>query len=119
MRQMSFKLTEQQVLDRTKTVTRRLGWMHARVGDLVQPVRKSMGLKRGESIERIGGPIVLLSIRKESLRRLIDDTGYGAAELAAEGFAYLSPTEFVAMFCASHRGCKPDTLVTRVEFRYA
>jgi hypothetical protein len=48
MRLMSFALTEQQILDGTKDVTRRLGWLFLKRGDLIRPVRKCMGLKRGE-----------------------------------------------------------------------
>src|SRR6185503_5234192 len=119
MRLMSFSMTEQQMLARTKTATRRLGWLHARVGDEVQPVRHAMGLKRWEAIERVGLPIVLLSIRKEPLQLLTRDVEYGARECVLEGFPHLTPEQFVSMFIKSHRGCEPATQVTRIEFRYA
>ncbi|MEV0029564.1 hypothetical protein [Nocardia sp. NPDC050793] len=30
----------------------------------------------------------------------------------------MDTAEFIAFFCASHRGCQPDTIVTRIEWRY-
>lgn len=42
MRNMSFALTKRQVLERTKTVTRRLGWEKLRPGDLVRAVEKGV-----------------------------------------------------------------------------
>jgi hypothetical protein len=40
-----------------------------------------------------------------------------------EGFGwhpdYKWPSSFVAMFCATHRGCTPDTVITRIEFKRA
>lgn len=51
MRNMSFAMTIPQVRNRTKTVTRRLGWKFLKPGDLVRAVKKSMGLKKGETIE--------------------------------------------------------------------
>jgi hypothetical protein len=30
----------------------------------------------------------------------------------------MTPGEFVAMFCATHKGCTPETEVTRIEFEY-
>ena len=35
-----------------------------------------------------------------------------------EKSAEMSPDEFVAFFCATHRGCQPSTLVTRICWRY-
>ena len=47
MRNMSFALTEAQLLDGTKTVTRRLGWTMLKPGDHFRAVRKAMGLRKG------------------------------------------------------------------------
>lgn len=54
MRHISCALTTQQILDQSKDVTRRLGWLHLKAGDLIQPVKKCMGLKPGEKIEKLG-----------------------------------------------------------------
>lgn len=118
MRNMSFALTTQQVRDKEKDVTRRLGWLCLKAGDEFQPVMKCMGLRPGEKIERIGGAVVTVSTRREPLRRMTDDQDYGRDECRREGFPHLSPAEFVQMFCATHKGCTPETTLTRIEFMY-
>jgi hypothetical protein len=130
---MSFALTTAQVQARTKTVTRRLGWTHATVGESAQPIEKGQGLKKGETVARIGGPIAFVDVRRERLDRMTTDLDYGRAECLREGFPDLTPAAFVAMFCASHRWpalyadgvlvepsrpCLPDDEVTRIEFEY-
>jgi hypothetical protein len=114
---MSFMLTTQQVRERSKTVTRRLGWGFLVPGDLVQGVEKGMGLKKGETVQRLA-VIKILGTRWEALRAMTDNAGYGRAECAAEGFPHLTPAEFVAMLCKAHRGTTPETLVNRIEFNY-
>ena len=39
-RNMSFMITKEQVRNRTKTVTRRLGWAFLKPGDIVNAVEK-------------------------------------------------------------------------------
>ena len=114
---MSFALTTQQVREQTKTVTRRLGWQFLKVGDVVQPVLKCQGLKPGESIQKIGGPISIVDVRREPLKAIIDDPAYGSDEVFAEGFQML-PESFVEMFCQHMRPCQPWWTVTRIEFAY-
>ena len=116
MRNISFALTTQAVENRTKTVTRRRGsfWFNnCEVGDLLSGVRKSQGLRPGEKIER------LATIRIVSLTVLYADDEYirDNYETVREGFAHLSWGEFVAMFC-KHMKCKPQDVVTRIEFEY-
>lgn len=118
MRNMSFFLTTEQVLAQSKNVTRRLGWLHLKPGQQFQPVVKGMGLRAGEKVERLGGAVVTVSTRLEKLCRMIDEPAYGREECQREGFPKMSPDEFVAMFCASHRGCTPDGFVNRIEFSY-
>lgn len=122
MRNISFALTVPQVMEGTKLVTRRLGWLHLKVGDQLRPVRKCMGLRPGEKLDVLRDPIVVVDVRREPLRRMTDDLDYGFTECVLEGFGlhpdYRFPSAFVAMFCATHRGCTPDTLVTRIEFAY-
>ena len=50
-RNMSFAMTTEQVRNQTKTVTRRQGWRFLNAGDILQPVVKGMGLKKGEKKE--------------------------------------------------------------------
>jgi len=111
MRNMSFALTTEQVRSRTKTVTRRLGWKFAKVGDLVQPVVKAQGLKKGETVEKIGGPIRFVSVRDEPLSA-IDD-----CDVAREGFPGMSAADFCEMFCELN-GYDLYPRVTRIEFEY-
>lgn len=117
MRNISFALTTEQVKQRTKTVTRRLGWKHARRGEWLQPVVKCQGIPKGGTVEKIGGPIRVRSVSRERLDVLLEDDEHACAEVIAEGFGHLSPAEFVAMFCA-HNNCKPSARVTRIAFEY-
>lgn len=122
MRNMSFALTTQQILDGTKDVTRRMGWEFLKAGDLLRPVRKCMGLRPGERISVLRDPIRVVSVRREPLQMMIDDLDYGFEEVRREGFAdhpdYHWPSVWVATFCASHKGCTPASVVTRIEFTY-
>ena len=122
MRNMSFALTVPQIQAGTKDVTRRLGWLHLKRGDLIQPVRKCMGLRPGETIERLRAPLLVVDVRREPLNMMTTDLDYGFAEVRREGFAdhptYQWPSEWVRMFCASHKGCMPHSVVTRIEFAY-
>lgn len=117
MRNMSFAMTTDQIQDGTKTVTRRLGWLHLKPGDMLRPVRKCMGLKPGEKIEPLREPVRVVSVRREPLR-LMTDSVFGDDECIREGFPDLTPAQFVSMFCASHKPCTPETVVTRIEFEY-
>lgn len=119
-RNMSFALTTAQFKARTKTVTRRAGWLCLKAGDIVCGVVKSQGIKPGEKIERLG-MIRVTDVRREPLRRLIDDVDYGFAETEREGFAdgpNSFPSVFVDFFCLSHKGCTPQTTITRIEYEY-
>lgn len=123
MRNISFALTTAQIMDGTKTVTRRLGWLHAKPGQLLRPVRKCMGLRPGEKLDVLRDPIGIVSVRREPLRATLDDLDYGFRECALEGFGnhpdYQWPSAFVAFFCATHKGCTPETVITRIEFQYS
>ena len=120
MRNMSFALTAAQIREGTKCVTRRMGWLHAKPGMQVRPVRKCRGLRPGEALDILADPLTILSVRQEPLRAMTEDLDYGFAECVLEGFGahplYRWPSEFVAMFCATHKGCTPDSMVTRIEF---
>lgn len=112
MKNISFAMTTDQIRNRTKTVTRRIGWKDLQPGTLLQPVVKGQGLKKGEHVEKIGGPIRVVSVRREPLN------GIGYDDVAAEGFPGMPPTDFVYMFKTTH-GCGVLTPVTRIEFTYA
>lgn len=121
MRNISFNLTKDQFLNRNKFVTRRLGWKHLKPGDVLMGVEKCQGLKKGEKMIRLG-LIRVVTVRRERLRAMTDRYGYGLEETNLEGFFYYQilwdPDAFVKFFCATHRGCTPETEVTRIEFEY-
>ena len=112
MRNMSFALTTDAILDQSKTVTRRLGWRFLKVGDLVRPVYKVQGLKRGEKVVQVGPDVLeIVTVRREFLTRMREE------DLAKEGFSDLTVEEFVDMFRKAN-GCGPNADVARIEFRY-
>jgi hypothetical protein len=127
-RQMSFSMTVEAVRSRSKTVTRRTGWDSLKPGDLVWAVEKSMGLKKGEKVNKLA-LLRVVSVEWEPLSWLLEDSHYtyysgrnggrydAVAELAREGFPELHPIEFVTMFCETNN-CFEDDLVNRIEFEY-
>lgn len=110
-RLMSVSLTEQQVRDRTKYVTRRMGWQYLHPGERITLCRKVMGRKRGEPLVRIVD-VEVVSVHRERLDTIT------ANDVRAEGFPGMTPGEFVSFFCASHKGCTPDSEVTRIRWAY-
>jgi hypothetical protein len=115
-------LTSAQILERSKFVTRRVGWLQAKPGDLLQPVLKGMGLRPGEKVERLGAPIRIVDIRREPLNAMVMHEAYGRDEVRLEGFEghpiWGTPEGFVLQFCRAHQGCMPHTVVTRIQFEY-
>lgn len=92
MRNMSFFMTTEQIQNRTKTVTRRLGWWFLKPGDKVRAVRKAMGLRRGEKVEPLA-EIEILSARAEPLNAITKN------DCIKEGFPNFEPCDFVNMLC--------------------
>lgn len=110
-RNMSFMFTKKQIRDRTKRVTRRLGWWFLKNGDVLNAVEQCQGLKKGEKVKHLC-QIRVKSTRKERLYEIDQQ------DCIAEGFPDLSPDEFIEMFCKSHKKCLPETSVNRIEFEY-
>lgn len=110
MRNISFSLTTPQILDKTKTVTRRLRWLFVKAGDQLQACEKCMGLKPGQKINRLC-VIEVVSARREPLNVITP------SDVRKEGFPHLTPAQFVEMFCRNMK-CEPDEEITRIEFRY-
>ena len=109
---MSFMLTTEQILNHSKTVTRRDGWWNLKSGDLIQACRKCMGLKKGEHVDKLA-VLKITSVRSERLDRI---TQY---ECGQEGFPNLTPEQFVITFCKHHKGCVPQKFINVIEFEYA
>lgn len=116
MRNISFSLTTDQIKNRTKTVTRRLGWLNLKVGDRLQGCEKCMGRRNGEPLVKLA-VIEVVSVRREPLVLMINSPAYGKEEVKKEGFT-CTPERFVEFFCDSHKGCWQESDVTRIEFKY-
>lgn len=107
-RRLSCAATIAQVLDQSKTVTRRLSRGGMRVGEFLNLADGS----RRPGV-RVIGMVRVVSIRQE---RLTDVT---MSDVEAEGF----PGLYTAEFCAEFRringlGTKDDPAVHRIEFEY-
>lgn len=116
MRLISVAHTADQVLDRSKDVTRRLGWLKLRPGTILQPVRQAQGLKKGQKVEPIGGPVVVRSVRRERLNKLLG-RAYGDDEARREGFPQMSGRRFLEHYCETF-GVTGSTVVTRIVWEY-
>lgn len=129
-RRMSVAMTTQQVLDRTKTVTRRKGWWldkHGRPlvkpGDRLTLVDRVMGFKKGERATVLA-EVEVVSVRRERLSDLgwaasfTTDYGWAKGEVALEGFPDMEPGEFVRRFFLDAQGMSVADMVTRIEWRY-
>ncbi len=112
MKNMSFSLTTNQIRNRTKTVTRRLGWRNLKPGDLIQAVVKGMGLKKGEKVQRLC-VICVVGVRRECLDRALVERH----STVKEGFPNLTRRQFVDLF-SKHNRCRRGVLITRIEFEY-
>ncbi|HET7690018.1 MAG TPA: hypothetical protein VFK41_06555 [Nocardioidaceae bacterium] len=120
-RLMSVAFTEQAVIERRKTVTRRKGWWEDRNGRrLIKPgdhltlCRKVMGRKPGEQLVRLA-EVQVVDVRREPLYLCVADWN---REGPAEGFPDLTAQEFMRQFFVDAQGMATDDDVTRIEWRY-
>ncbi len=92
-----------------------MGWRGLRAGDRLTLCREVMGRRRAdrhvEPLVRIVD-VEVLAVGRERLDAITAD------EVVAEGFPEMTPEQFVEFFCDSHRGCTPDSTVTRIQWRY-
>lgn len=116
-RLMSVAFTEQQVRDRTKTVTRRKGWTFLRPGDRLTLCRKVMGRKSGEPLVRIA-EVEIVTVWREPLCHLYDDPEYGRTEMELEGFPGLDPVEFIRAYFVKAQKMHAHDVVTRIGWRF-
>ncbi len=79
-------------------------------GDIVCGVKKAMGLKAGESIERLGLTRII-STHWEPLDQITAD------DVIRGGSSAWSPAQFVEML-VSHYKIQPDKPVNRIEFEH-
>lgn len=125
-RLMSVSMTEQAVVERRKTVTRRKGWWLdkrgrrlLKPGDHLTLCRKVMGRKPGEPLVRLA-EVEVVSVRRETLDLLLRDPYYGLTEIYAEGVGDLvdGPEDFIHTYFEGAQGIDRTTEVTRIEWRY-
>lgn len=123
-RLMSVAFTEQAVVERRKTVTRRKGWWEDKngkrilvPGDRLTLCRKVMGRKKGEPLVRLA-EVGVLDVRRETLEDLLIMTNYGRREMEAEGFPGMEPFDFIDRYFIKAQGLTPWDLVTRIEWCY-
>jgi len=114
---MAFSHTTPQILDRSKTVTRRTGWRNVKPGDVIEAVEKLRGLKKGERVRALG-VLRVVDVRVEPLSRLVTDARYAEDELPREGFPCWSRDDFIAMFLRVNSLKSTAVKVTRIEFEY-
>lgn len=130
---MSCAQTEQAVLDKTKTVARRLGWWCDRngkrlivPGDELTLVRKAMGRKPGEPLVRLA-QVRVVDVRRERLDAITAVEVYreGVADEVCDWHEATFPDDidasladaFVDWYCHVFK-CGGDVKVTRVEWEY-
>jgi hypothetical protein len=110
VRLISFSMTKQQFRDRSKTVTRRLGWANLKPGEQLRAVEKAQGLKKGEKVVDLG-IIRVVSARREPISAITLE------DVIREGFPDLTAEEFISLFCKANK-CEADREVTRIEYEY-
>lgn len=102
---MRFKLTRDQILNRTQTVTRRTGWTFLKTDDIVDAYVNDLR-RTGEVFTGLfvfGEQIRVVSVRTEPLSRM-EQTEYGDREAKLEGFPHMTGAEFVTMYCKAQGG---------------
>ncbi len=123
-RLMSVSLTETAVVERRKTVTRRLGWKFARVGDQLQLCRKVMGRRAGEPLVRLA-VVELVHVSRVPLWKIssadVEREGVPISHFASKVDGRLPNVVTPAMWAvwfAETQGCDVDAMVTRLEWKY-
>ena len=131
---MSFSHTAEQIINRTKTVTRRLGWRMLRPGQRVWAVEKAMGLRKGEKVKRLA-LLEIVSVTREPVGDILARCYERPDEIAKEGFPDMGETTFLMLFAKinnlrgaivfdltknpPHFGARWENLeITRIEFKY-
>lgn len=116
-RLMSVSHTTQAVIDRQKTVTRRLGWWRdkngrllLKPGDQLTLCEKVMGRRKGEPLVKLA-EVGVIDVARCQLRV------HSEGDAAREGFPDWTWPEFVEFFCETFK-VTPETVVTRIEWVY-
>lgn len=110
MRNMGFRTNPNAIKNRTKTVTRRLGWDFLKPGDTLQACERCLGLKKGEHPTKLT-KIKTLSVTQEPLNHITQE------DVVKEGYPDWTPNDYIRHFCQTFN-VKPTTYVNRIEFAY-
>ena len=110
MRNMGFRTCPEQIRNRTKTVTRRLGWDFLNPGDILQACERCLGLKKGETTTKLT-KIRVVSIRSQPLNQISQE------DVIKEGYPDWTQEDYIQHFCKTFK-VKPTTTVNRIEFEY-
>lgn len=143
-RLMSVAMTTAAVIERRKTVTRRVNWWEDKngrrllsAGDRITLCRKVQGRKPGEPIDRLVD-VEVVTVWREPLMVLTSydvfvadysETGtvdltrerweeWRAGEMVREGFPGMPPIDFVNNYFVLGQGLDPFAHITRIEWRY-
>jgi hypothetical protein len=109
-RNISFNYSKEKIMNQSKTVTRRLGWLFLKSGNILNACEKCQGLGKGGKIKRLKR-IRVIDVRREPLSAITAD------DCVTEGFPEMAPIDFIEFFCKT-MNCEPETFVTRIEFEY-
>lgn len=125
-RLMSVNLTVDAVRERRKTVTRRLGWRHAKPGMPLTLCAKVQGRHRAdgtvEPLERLA-EVEVVSARREQVWDITDEdivreaVDPGLFEEVYTDTGQPTQTAWVIWFCEA-MDVWPTTEITRIEWRY-
>lgn len=110
---ISYALTTPQIIDMSKTVTRRKNWERAKAGVRLQPVDRVMGFKKGEHPQLLipGWHQIVVSARWEALEDITPE------DVEREGFVGWTTEQFISFYCKHNKGDRKQQ-VRRIEFRY-
>jgi hypothetical protein len=109
---MSFAMTTPQIRAGTKTVTRRLGWVNLKPGEILMACEKCQGIPKGEKVVKIRA-IRVVAVNREFLY----DIDQRAGDVKKEGFPDMLDRWFVEMFMKANH-CRYGQKVNRIEFEY-
>jgi len=97
--------------------------LNLKPGDLIQPVKKCMGLKKGEKPVALRGPVRVVSVRREPCGGCSMTSTMGLSNAQEKDSATIRSYRLAFRIrrhgsAPTHRGCTPETTVTRIEFAY-
>jgi len=105
-------MTIDQLNDRSKTVTRRMGWEFLKPGDILNACEKCMGLKPGEKIKKLC-QIRVVNVSREHLNKI------SQSDVVKEGFPDMTRSDFIEFFIKEMRPAHGHAQkITRIEFEY-